>query len=147
MNKTDRRSVEVFLDRRAGLDSHPRIGGSPAVDRKKTSVTEQRNDRPGYKYRPKADGSRAHYWVPQRASKRAPGALQPRAITDDLVADMMAQHSDLTTADDAIAKLCRTWTDELLADLDDRGSKTDYDGTVGSAVMIHRTRVTGVSLP
>lgn len=31
VNKTDRRSVEVFFDRRAGLDSHPRIGGTPAA--------------------------------------------------------------------------------------------------------------------
>ncbi|ODA94962.1 hypothetical protein BFX40_20225 [Mesorhizobium sp. SEMIA 3007] len=79
--------------------------------------------------------------MPQRACKTAPSALEPRPITDDLIADMMAEHPDLTTADDAIAKLCRRWTDELLADLDDRGSKTDYDGTVGSAVMIYRTHL------
>lgn len=100
-------------------------------------MTEQRKDRPGYKYRPRADGSRAHYWVPQRACKTAPGALEPRPITDEMITDAMAEH--LVTADEAVAKLCRTWTDELLADLEDRSGKTDYDGTVASAVLIYRT--------
>ncbi|TPJ75796.1 hypothetical protein FJ422_30720 [Mesorhizobium sp. B2-6-3] len=31
VNKTDRRSVEVFFDRRAGLDSPVRAGGIPAA--------------------------------------------------------------------------------------------------------------------
>lgn len=100
-------------------------------------MTEQRKDRPGYKYRPRADGSRAHYWVPRRACKTAPGALEPRPIPDDLITSTMAEHQ--LTADEAIARLCRTWTDQLLADLDDRGGKSVYDGTVGSAVMIYRT--------
>lgn len=31
VNKTDRRSVEVFFDRRAGLASPPHSGGNPAA--------------------------------------------------------------------------------------------------------------------
>ncbi|MCV3209647.1 integrase [Mesorhizobium sp. YC-39] len=102
-------------------------------------MTEQRKDRPGYKYRPRADGSRAHYWVPQRACKSAPGALEPRPITDEAIAGAMIAHPELATPDDAVAKLCRTWTDELLADLDHRGKSAEYDGSVASAVMVYRT--------
>ncbi|MCA0027388.1 MULTISPECIES: hypothetical protein [unclassified Mesorhizobium] len=102
-------------------------------------MSDQRKDRPGYKYRPRADGSRAHYWVPQRACKKAPGALDARPITEEIVAATMLEHPGIVTSDDAIAKICRTWTDELLADLEDHGKAPQYDGSVASAVLIYRT--------
>ncbi|MER9870271.1 hypothetical protein NKJ35_24390 [Mesorhizobium sp. M0136] len=102
-------------------------------------MTEQRKDRPGYKYRPRADGSRAHYWVPQRACRKAPKALDPRPITDEAIAQAMLEHPDVTTDDQAISKICQTWTDELLADLEGHGKSPEYDGSVTSAVLIYKT--------
>lgn len=100
-------------------------------------MTEPR--KPGYKYRPRADGSRAHYWVPQRACKTASSALTPRPITEAMISDTLAEHPDMASADEAIAKICRGWTDELYADQDDAARGEAYDGTVAAAVKIYRT--------
>lgn len=100
-------------------------------------MTEIRKDRPGYKYRPRADGSRAHYWVPQRACKHAPTVLEARPITDELIAKAIEERDG--SADEAIARICRGWTDQLLADLEGHGKQPVYDGSVASAVLIYRT--------
>jgi hypothetical protein len=103
------------------------------------SMTEQRKDRPGYKYRPRSDGSRAHYWVPQRAVKHAPAALDPRPITGAMIEAALAADPDLADADAAIAKFCRDWTDELRGDLEVRAKGPVYDGSVSSLILYYRT--------
>jgi hypothetical protein len=102
-------------------------------------MTEHRKDRPGYKYGPRSDGSRAHYWVPKRACKTASSALSARPITAAMIADTLAEHPDIATPDEAIGLICRGWTDELLADQDDAAKGEHYDGTVASAVKAYRT--------
>lgn len=89
-------------------------------------MTRLRKDRPGYQYRKRADGTKVHYWNPNRACKNAPHGLPMRVLPDG--------------ADDAeIARLCRMWTDELIADLDTIKQKPVYDGTIASLVRLYRT--------
>lgn len=93
---------------------------------KKTSMTKLRKDRPGYQGRKRGDGTVAHYWNPKRACKRAPDGLPLRPLPAE--------------ADDGeIVRLCRLWTDELLADLENIEQRDVFDGTVSSLIRIYRT--------
>lgn len=85
-----------------------------------------RRDRPGYQYRKRADGTTAHYWNPKRASKKAPDGLPLRKLPDD-------------ATEEQIAQLCRTWTDELLGELESLSRGPVYDGTIKSLVTLYRT--------
>jgi hypothetical protein len=89
-------------------------------------LTSRRKDRPGYQSRGRADGTKAHYWNPARASSKAPKGLPLRPLPDDL-------------SDESMAAQCRAWTDELLADLDDRSKAPSYDGTISSLIVLYRT--------
>ncbi|MBI1620117.1 site-specific integrase [Aquamicrobium zhengzhouense] len=89
-------------------------------------MTRLRKDRPGYQYRKRADGTLAHYWNPKRASKRSPDGLPVRPIPTG-------------TDDEEISRLCRMWTDELLADLDTIEQGPVYDGRIESLVRLYRT--------
>ena len=89
-------------------------------------MTKLRKDRPGYQYRKRADGTVAHYWNPKRATRKAPEGLLVRPIADD-------------ATDDEIAAICRTWTDELLADLENIETGPRYDGTISSLIRLYRT--------
>jgi hypothetical protein len=89
-------------------------------------MTKLRKDRPGYKYRVRADGSIAHYWDPRRASSKAPKILTARPIADE-------------ATDAMIADLCQRWTDELLADLETIDRTPAFDGTVSSLIHLYRT--------
>lgn len=89
-------------------------------------MTKLRKDRPGYRYRLRADGSTAHYWDPGRASSRAPKGLPLRPIEDG-------------TPDATISHLCRSWTEELLADLDRIGAPAVFDGSISSLIHAYRT--------
>lgn len=63
-----------------------------------------RIDRPGYKYRLRADGSRAQYWAPQRAIKQAPKTMPVRRIPEHI-------------PDEDVSELCQRWTRETLAEI------------------------------
>jgi hypothetical protein len=89
-------------------------------------LTERRKDRPGYQSRRRADGTCAHYWNPARASSKAPKGLPLRAL-------------DAGLSDEARAQQCRTWTDELLADLEGRSQAPSYDGSIKSLIVLYRT--------
>jgi hypothetical protein len=89
-------------------------------------MSRNRKDRPGYRYRKRGDGSIAHYWDPARASKRAPEGLPVRRI-------------DAQSSDEEIAALCRQWTDELLADLDQMERGPRFDGTIASLITLYMT--------
>lgn len=86
----------------------------------------RRKDRPGYQRRKRADGSFAHYWNPKRANSKAPAYLPIRPIADD-------------ATDDAIAALCRDWTNELAVDLDQMSTAPEFDGTISSLILFYRT--------
>lgn len=83
-----------------------------------------RKDRPGYQRRRRADGSYAQYWNPNRAHSRAPAGLPLRPLPDD-------------ATDEILAELCRAWTDELLADLEQMETGPGYDGTIESLIRIY----------
>jgi len=85
-----------------------------------------RKDRPGYQYRKRSDGSIAHYWSPKRACRKSPDGLPIRPIDDG-------------TDDDEIARICRAWTDELLADLENMEVGPVYNGTLSSLILVYRT--------
>ncbi|MER9769016.1 hypothetical protein NKJ09_23460 [Mesorhizobium sp. M0189] len=102
-------------------------------------MAKLRRDRPGYHYRPRADGTRAHYWYPQRANKDAPKSLEVRPITEPMIATALLEFPDASNADQAIARICRNWTDELAADMTDIGKKAKYDGTIASLIDVYRT--------
>lgn len=89
-------------------------------------MSRNRTDRPGYQRRRRADGTFAHYWNPNRASSKAPPKLPIRPISADL-------------ADEAVAALCRQWTDELLADLENLERGPHYDGTIASLIKLYLT--------
>jgi hypothetical protein len=85
-----------------------------------------RKDRPGYQYRKRSDGSIAHYWNPKRASRKAPSRLPVRPIPN-------------AATDDEIVTLCKTWTAELLADIEQNGIGPVYTGTISSLILVYRT--------
>lgn len=89
-------------------------------------MTKPRKDRPGYQYRLRSDGTRAHYWNPRRACKSAPKSLALRPIADD-------------ASDETIVSLCQSWTDELLADLENLHRSPRFDGTIASLIQLYRT--------
>lgn len=91
-----------------------------------TDRTKRRTDRPGYNYRDRADGTRAHYWKPGRAVKGAPPYLESRPIADG-------------ATDDEISKLCQAWTDELKVDLNSIETAPTFDGTISSVIHLYRT--------
>lgn len=85
-----------------------------------------RKDRPGYQSRRRSDDTIAHYWNPNRASKKAPKGLPLRPIAGDM-------------SDEDIAAQCRAWTDELLADMEGLAQGPVYDGTIESLILLYRT--------
>jgi hypothetical protein len=82
-------------------------------------------DRPGYKYRDKTDGTRAHYWDPKRAAKGAPAYLTTVRLADNA-----------TEAE--IAAECTRLTNQLREDLRCHGSTPEYDGTIKSLIEQYR---------
>lgn len=89
-------------------------------------MTERRKDRPGYQSRGRADGTKAHYWNPSRASSKAPKGLPLRTL-------------DPALTDDEMAAQCRAWTDELLADIETKDQPPTYDGSISSLIILYRT--------
>lgn len=89
-------------------------------------MTERRKDRPGYQSRGRADGTKAHYWNPARASSKAPKGHALRPL-------------DPGMTDEEIAAQCRVWTDELLADLEGMAAGPVFDGTINALIMLYRT--------
>jgi hypothetical protein len=65
-------------------------------------------------------------WSPKRACKRAPSGLPDRPLADD-------------ATDDHTGRICRSWTDELLADLENMERGPIYDGTLSSLIRVYRT--------
>jgi hypothetical protein len=84
-----------------------------------------RTDRPGYKYRDNKDGTRVHYWDPKRAVKGSPTALSIVRLADDLT-------------DDQIAEECKKRTEALKAELIDRDTPIEFDGTIKSLIKLYR---------
>lgn len=84
-----------------------------------------RTDRPGYQYRDNRDGTRAHYWNPKRAVKGSPAALSAIRLADGLT-------------DDEIAAECQRRTNELKAELVERESSPEFDGTIKSLIICFR---------
>ncbi len=84
-----------------------------------------RTDRPGYQYRDNRDGTRAHYWNPKRAVKGSPAALSAIRLADGLT-------------DDEIAVECQRRTNELKAELVERESSPEFDGTIKSLITCFR---------
>ncbi|WP_249740767.1 hypothetical protein [Agrobacterium rubi] len=84
-----------------------------------------RTDRPGYQYRDNRDGTRAHYWNPKRAVKGSPAALSAIRLADGLT-------------DDEIASECQRRTNELKAELVERESSPEFDGTIKSLILCFR---------
>lgn len=84
-----------------------------------------RTDRPGYQYRDNRDGTRAHYWNPKRAVKGSPAALSAIRLADGLT-------------DDEISAECQRRTNELKAELVERESSPEFDGTIKSLIICFR---------
>lgn len=84
-----------------------------------------RTDRPGYQYRDNRDGTRVHYWNPKRAVKGSPAALSAIRLPDGL-------------SDDDIAAECQRRTSELKAELIERESSPEFDGTIKSLITCFR---------
>lgn len=81
--------------------------------------------KPGYQFRNRKDGSRAHYWNPRRAIKGAPAILPTRPIQDG-------------TGEDEIARLCHAWTEELRIEMANADTPERFDGTIGGLLRIYR---------
>lgn len=84
-----------------------------------------RTDRPGYQYRDNRDGTRVHYWNPKRAVKGSPAALSVIRLPDGLT-------------DDGIAAECQRRTNELKAEMVERDSSPEFDGTIKSLITCFR---------
>lgn len=82
----------------------------------------KKGERPGYlKSKPGY-----HYWVPQRAVSDAPESLEKVKLAWPL-------------PDHEINRLCKLYTDQLRAELDNQKNKVIYDGTFGSLIKAYRT--------
>lgn len=84
-----------------------------------------RNDRPGYQYRANKDGTRVHYWSPQRAVKGASKALSTIRLPDD-------------STNEQIVAECQRLTNALRNEVRKIGEAPSFDGTIRSLVACYR---------
>ncbi len=84
-----------------------------------------RNDRPGYQYRAKKDGTRVHYWNPQRAVKGASSALSIIRLPDDFT-------------EEQISAECQRLTKQLRPEVRNSGNAPTFDGTISSLIKCYR---------
>lgn len=84
-----------------------------------------RNDRPGYQYRANKDGTRVHYWSPQRAVKGASKALATIRLPDD-------------STDEQIVAECQRLTSALRNEVRKIGEAPSFDGTIRSLIDCYR---------